>query len=254
MSFMTSLSEDGRYDIVVDAPPVNAFSIAMLKELTAALRALPEEAVVVVLRATGRGFCGGGDVKEVQALPGFEGILGQARSGLDLCHAIQECRVPVIAGVHGYCIGVGVLIVGVCDVLVAARDTAFVLAEADNGAANGVIQALGLLPEKRMRSAMLTCEPFSAEELHRYGSVYALTDADGLVAATNRVAGLIARKSPRVVQALKQSMNRSADRDLVTKARAELSYTYELNMLGDAREARATFVDGSRGSYVPRLR
>jgi hypothetical protein len=46
-------------------------------------------------------------------------------------------------------------------------------------------------------------------------------------------------------------MNHSVSRDLVTKYRAELSYTYELNMTGDARAARATFVDGSREGYVP---
>lgn len=45
-------------------------------------------------------------------------------------------------------------------------------------------------------------------------------------------------------------MNRSADRDLVAKYRAEMSYTYELNMTGDTREARGTFVDGPGGSYL----
>jgi enoyl-CoA hydratase len=153
--------------------------------------------------------------------------------------------------VHRYCIGIGVLVVGVCDIIVAARGTQFVLAEADNGAASGVIQALGLLPEKRMRSAMFTCEAFTAEEMHRYGSVHSVTSADDLVTSAQELADAIAAKRPLVVRALKQSMNRSTSRDLVTKYRAELSYTYELNMTGDARAARATFVEGSREGYVP---
>jgi len=250
MALTTNLSADGRYDILVEAPPVNAFSISLLQELIEALHTVPDHARVVVLRSVGRGFCGGGDVKKVQALAAFEGILGQGRYGLEACVAVEECPVPVIAAVHGYCIGIGVLVVGVCDIVVAARGTEFVLAEADNGAASGVVQALGLLPEKRMRSAMFTCEPFDADELNRYGSVYAVTEPGELVARAESVASTVAAKSPMVVRALKQSMNRSVGRDLVAKYRAEMSYTYELNMTDDARQARATFVDGVRPSYI----
>jgi len=251
MPLTTVVSENGRYDFVISSPPVNAFSIGLLRELTEALRSVPEQARVVVLRSEGRGFCGGGDVKEVQALPGFEGILGHGRYSLEVSAAVEECPVPVIAAVHGYCIGIGVLVVGVCDIVVAAEDTKFVLAEADNGAASGVIQALGLLPEKRMRAVMFTCDAFTAEEMHRYGSVHAVTSPGDLVTRTHELADSIAAKRPLVIRALKRSMNHTVSRDLVTKYRAELSYTYELNMTGDARAARGTFVDGTRTGYVP---
>jgi len=245
-----SLDEDGVLHVVIDRPPVNAYSIGLLIELADVLSSVPDEARVVVLRAEGRGFCGGGDVKEVQQLPGYEGILGQGQRGLAACVAVERCPVPVIAAVHGYCIGIGVLIVGVCDIVVAAEGTTFVLAEADNGAASGIVQALGLLPEKRMRAAMFTCEPFTAEELHAYGSVYRIADADALVDAATSIARTIAAKAPRVVRALKQSMNHSSDRDLIRKYRTEMSYTYELNLTGDAYAARDTFVTGDRPGYL----
>lgn len=71
----------GVAELVVESPPVNAYSIGDLAELTELLRSYErrEEVRAVVLRAQGKGFCGGGDVKEVQSLPGFDGILGQAR-------------------------------------------------------------------------------------------------------------------------------------------------------------------------------
>ena len=250
MPMATAVSGNGRYDIVISRPPVNAFSIGLLRELTESLRSLPDQARVVVLRSEGRGFCGGGDVKEVQALPGFEGILGHGRYSLEVSAAIEECPVPVIAAVHGYCIGIGVLVVGMCDIVVAAEGTKFVLAEADNGAASGVIQALGLLPEKRMRAVMFTCDPFTAEEMHRYGSVQAVTSPGDLLTCAHELADSIAAKRPLVIRALKRSMNHSLSRELVTKYRAELSYTYELNMTGDAGAARGTFVDGTRAGYV----
>ena len=55
----------------------------------------------------------------------------------------------------GYCYGIGVLVVGVCDIVVAAEETVFVLNEIDNGAASGAIRALGFLPEKRLRRCVV---------------------------------------------------------------------------------------------------
>src|SRR5258707_15882616 len=79
MPLTTTLSESGRYDIVIEQPPVNAFSIGLLRDLTEAARSLPPQARVVVLRSNGRGFCAGGGPKEGQALPSFPGALGRRR-------------------------------------------------------------------------------------------------------------------------------------------------------------------------------
>jgi len=95
MALTTAVSDSGRYDIVIEQPPVNAFSIGLLRDLTEAVRSLPEQARVVVLRSVGRGFCGGGDVKEVQSLPGFEGILGHGRYSLEVGVAIEVKSLPV---------------------------------------------------------------------------------------------------------------------------------------------------------------
>jgi enoyl-CoA hydratase len=252
MSVTLAVDANGVADVVVSSPPVNAFSIGDLSDLRAALEeaAGRAETHVVLLRSEGRGFCAGGDVKEVQSLPGFDGILGQARGSLECSVAITECPVPVVGAIHGYCIGVGVLLAGCCDVLVAGDATRFVLAEVDNGATSGVVQALGLLPEKRVLSAMLTCEPFFADELHRYGSVFKVAAEDEVASTGREVATTIAGKRPRVVQGLKASARGTFGRDLRQLYRAELSHTFELNMLGDAYAARQTFVDGSRQGYL----
>jgi enoyl-CoA hydratase len=255
MTVRDEISEDGLLEIVIEHPPVNAFTIADLHALAARLDAVAREPQVrcVIVRADGTGFCAGGDVKEVQALPGFEGILGQASGSQAASLAIAGCAAPVIVAIHGFCIGVGVLLVGTADVVVAARGTTLVLAEVDNGAVAGGAQALGLLPEKRLRAAMLTCEPIDVEELHRYGSVYRLVDGSELIGCAHEVAGHIARKSPAVVRRLKLALNASAGLDdLRTRYRQELSYTYELNLLGDAQQGRADFIEGTRGSYLDR--
>jgi len=108
-----TVDERGVAELVIENPPVNAYNLADIAALVQYLRgyadpgADPERVRAVVLRGEGRGFCGGGDVKEVQNLPGFEGILGQTRGSLNLSLAIAECPVPVVGAIHGYCIGLG---------------------------------------------------------------------------------------------------------------------------------------------------
>ena len=160
------------------------------------------------MRADGRGFCGGGDVKEVEGLPGFEGILGQSSGSLRLSLAVLQCAVPVVCGVHAYCVGVGVLVAGAADMLVASRDTRFVLAEIDNGATAGAVQALKLMPEKRVRAAMMTAEPVLAQELHALGTVYRLVETHEAVAAGSAGASR-ARSPPRVRRRCAGSSSRS---------------------------------------------
>jgi len=252
--FTETLHADGVLELVIDRPPVNAFSIGLLRDLSARIEAVKDqlEVRVVVLWAVGRGFCGGGDVKEVEALGGFEGILGQSAGSLRLSMAVLECAVPVICGIHAYCIGVGVLVAGAADILVAARDTRFVLAEIDNGATAGAVQALRLMPEKRVRAAMMTADAILAEELHAFGSVYQLADDPaGVVAAARELASRIAGKSPEAMRRLKDALNNTTKaHELRTLYRAEMSYTYELNIMGEASAGRLAFVEGRRGSYV----
>lgn len=252
MTIHQRLSGSGVLEIVLDVPPVNAIDIGSLNELVEIVAGIDQrdEVRAVVLRGDGRGFVGGGDVKEVQRLPGHEGILGQAHGSCAASVALHECAVPVIAAVHNYCIGLGVLLAGSCDIVLASAGTVFVLSEVDNGATGGAIQAIGLMPDKRLRAAMFTCDPVPAEELHGYGSILQVVPEDELVPAALAVAEQIAAKPPRVIRAAKKAINGSVGRAIHDRYRQELSYTYELNLTDDAHDARETFVSGERKGYL----
>lgn len=252
--FSQHLHADGVLEVAIDRPPVNAFSIGLAHDLAQCLEGVAGRADVraVVLRSDGRGFCGGGDVKEVESLAGFEGILGQSSGSLRLSLAILMCATPVVCGVHNYCVGIGVLAAGASDVLVASRGARFVLAEIDNGATAGAAQALKLMPEKRVRAAMMTAEPVLAEELYALGSVYSLVETAAHVADEARaIASRIAQKNPGTVRRLKRSLNNTTKaHELEALYRAEMSYTYELNIMGVASEGRKAFIKGDRASYT----
>ena len=250
---MTTRHADGVVEILIARPPVNAFSIGLLDELAAALEGAGAEsgARAVLLHAEGRGFCAGGDVKEAEALPDFGGILGQARGSLRVSLALLQCAVPVVCAIHTYCVGVGVLVAGCADVLVAAEKTRFVLAEIDNGATAGGVMALRLMPDKRARAAMMTADPVMAEELQGYGSIHSVTPADALTGAARALATKIAAKDPEAMRRLKRSLNNSTRVAAIEAAyRAELSYTYELNMMGQASKGRSAFITGERKGYL----
>jgi enoyl-CoA hydratase len=125
------------------------------------------------------------------------------------------------------------------------------LAEVDNGATTGAIQAIGLMPEKRLRAAMFTCEPVPADELVGYGSVLSVHDGmEATLAEGRRLAEVMAAKSNRILRAAKKSVDLSIARDIEAAYRKELSYTYELNMIGEADKAKTAFVHGSRKGYL----
>jgi enoyl-CoA hydratase len=159
--------------------------------------------------------------------------------------------VPVVLAIHTYCIGVGVLLAGAADIVLASEGTRFVLAEIDNGATAGGVLAMRLMPEKRVRAAMMTADPVIAEELVSYGTIARVTPTDSLVQAARAMAAKIAAKNAGAMRRLKRSLNHSSRmHDLEAAYRAEVSYTYELNIMGVASAGRNAFIGGERASYL----
>ena len=233
---------------------MNAFNIGDLHDLAARLRAdrAPAEVHAVVLRSEGRGFCGGGDLKEVQGLDGFDGILGQASGSYKASLAMAECAVPVIVAVHRYCVGVGVLLAGAADIVVADEAARFVLAEVDNGATGGAIQAAGLMPEKRLRAAMFTCEPVARERARTAtaASTASLPPSE-VLAGTLEVAAVIAAKPPVVVRR-REGVDRTSRSPATSAGCTGSSSATPTSSTCSARPraARQTFLDGAREGYT----
>src|SRR5262245_38759524 len=113
---------DGVAEVVMDNPPVNALDVKGWFFLAETIRGLGADPQVraVVLRAEGRGFNAGVDIKEMQRTKGFEALLGANRGCFAAFAAVYECEVPVIAAVHGFCLGGGIGLVGNADIIVAS--------------------------------------------------------------------------------------------------------------------------------------
>src|SRR5271170_4126580 len=234
----------GIAEVVIDHPPVNALDVAGWFALAEALLAAGrvEDNRVVVLRAEGRGFCAGVDIKEIQAR-GNDALVGVNRGCAAAFSAVYDCEVPVIAAVHGFCLGGGIGLVGNADIVVASDDATFGLPEVDRGALGAATHLSRLVPQHRMRSMVYTAKPASAAELHGYGSVLRVIPSDELVDAAYEVAADIATKSPTIIRRAKESLNGIDPVDVRRSYRFEQGFTYELHVRGVADEQRAAFVE-----------
>jgi enoyl-CoA hydratase len=235
---------DGVAEVVMDFPPVNALPVAGWFELADTVRGLgaDPDVRVVILAAEGRGFNAGVDIKEMQSTEGFDALIGANRGCYAAFAAVYECAVPVIAAVHGFCLGGGIGLVGNADVIVASDDATFGLPEVDRGALGAATHLSRLVPQHKMRAMVYTSARATAAELLAYGSVLRVVAAEDLRAAAREVAAEIAAKSPTVIRAAKESLNGIDPVDVKRSYRFEQGFTFELNLAGVADEARDAFV------------
>lgn len=239
------VSAPGVWEVVVEVPPVNALPAAGWFELAAALRGVgaDPDARCVVLRAEGRGFNAGVDIKELQRL-GHEALVRVNRGCFEAFAAVYECAVPVVVAVQGYCLGGGIGLVGNADAIVASDDATFGLPEVERGALGAATHLARLVPPLKLRSMVLTAQTASAQELHAYGSILSVVPRDTLRMTALGVAVEIASKPPAVVRAAKECLNGIDPVDPRRSYRYEQGYTYELTLAGEGDRARARFVEG----------
>src|SRR3954464_9245644 len=160
-------------EVVVDVPPVNALPVAGWFELADVIRSAGDDPEVraVVLAAEGKGVNAGVDIKEMQSTEGFTALVGANRGCFAAFAAVYECAVPVIAAVHGFCLGGGIGLVGNADIVIAFDDATFGLPEVKQGALGAAPPLSRLVPRHRRPPMVYTRERASAQELHAYGSV-----------------------------------------------------------------------------------
>ena len=230
-------------EVVIDRPPVNALDVKGWFELAEAVRALGDDPAVsvVIVRAEGKGFCAGVDIKELQADP--DAIVGVNRGCYEAFAAVYECAVPVIAAVQGFCLGGGIGIAGNADIVIASDDATFGLPEVDRGALGAATHLARLVPQHRMRAMVYTGKAATAQELLEFGSVLAVVPREKLRDAAMEVAREIAAKSATIIRRAKESLNGIDPVDVKRSYRFEQGFTYELNLSGVSDEARQAFID-----------
>jgi enoyl-CoA hydratase len=251
MTITSRTTEPGIVAVTVDFPPVNAIPSRGWFELADALTAAGDnpDTHAVILRAEGRGFNAGVDIKEMQrtqaAGQGYDALIDANRGCFAAFRAVYECAVPVIAAVNGFCVGGGIGLVGNADVIVASEDATFGLPEVERGALGAATHLSRLVPQHMMRRLFFTAATVDAATLHHFGSVHEVVPREELDEAALRVARDIAAKDTRVIRAAKEALNLIDIQRVNSSYRMEQGFTFELNLAGVSDEHRDAFVKKS---------
>lgn len=245
MAITNEIVERGIRVVTQNYPPVNALPTQGWFDIARAMQeaSADPETRVVILRAEGRGFNAGVDIKEMQKTEGFTALIDANRGCYEAFKAIYECRVPVIASVNNFCLGGGVGLVGNSDIIIASDDAYFGVPEVDRGALGAGTHLARLVPQHKLRAMYYTSNTITAAELHAYGSVEQVVAPEHLAEATLEFARNIAAKDPRVIKAAKEALNGIDPINVNQSYRFEQGFTFELNLAGVADEHRDAFVE-----------
>jgi enoyl-CoA hydratase len=222
--FTTDLHPDGVAEVVINQPPVNALNAAGWHALAQNIQTLGQqpEVRVIVIRAEGRGFCAGVDIKELNENP--------------------DLIVSVIAAVHGFVLGGGIGICGAADIVIAAEDASFGLPEVDRGAMGGAAHLQRMFGVQKTRYLFFTGEMIGAPEALRLGAVERVVPRAELRETALTVARKIAAKSPAMIRIAKEALTGIEDGNLEAKYRWEQGFTLQAYMSPDSAETRRAFV------------
>lgn len=243
MTITSELRDDGIRVVTMEHPPVNALTVQGWFDVAAALDEASADmgTKVVILRAEGRGFNAGVDIKEMQHTSGFDALIGANKGCYAAFKAVYECAVPVIAAVNGFCVGGGVGLVGNADCIVASDDAYFGVPEVNQGALGAATHMARLVPPHMLRTLYFTARTIKAVDLVQFGSVLETVPREELMDAALRVATDIASKDTRVIRAAKEALNGIDPVDVNKSYRFEQGFTFELNLAGVADELRDEF-------------
>ena len=187
----------------------NALNGIMIKELTEAFEQMGRDDAVraIVLGGRGSAFCAGADLAWIRSSSSHTEEEDQADVAAmrTLLRTIHHCPKPVVARIHGPCIGVGMGLAAVCDIAVATRTASFGQPETRLGlvpALTAPYVARAMTPRAAQRW-VLTGEPFGASEAWRIGFVHDVCDAAELDPRIDALLGGFMMSSSHAVQAAK---------------------------------------------------
>jgi len=240
--------ERGVITLTLNRPQAfNSLSEAMIEALQAALDrvAADETARAVVLRAAGKAFCAGHDLKEMRAEPSLDYYQRLFASCGRMMMSIQKLPVPVIARVHGIATAAGCQLVAMCDLAVAARESRFAVSGVNLGlfCSTPSVALSRNLSRKFAFEMLVTGDFIGAEEAREKGLVNRVADADRLDAEVEALLARIVGK-PRIAIAMGKALFYRQLETGIAEAYADAGRTMACNMMDEAAlEGVQAFID-----------
>ncbi len=205
--------------------------------------------VVVFSGAGGKAFIGGADIKHMAALKTAD----QGRAFIthihQLCQAIRDCPVPVIARLEGYTLGAGLEVAAACDIRIATESAAFGMPEVRVGIPS-VIEA-ALLPRLigwgRTSWLLMAAENIGARKAEAWGFLEEVAKTSEITAAVDRCVEAILDGTPKAIRAQKALMRRWEELPLSDAIQAGIDSFAQSVTTGEHTEKMTAFINRKRG-------
>jgi enoyl-CoA hydratase/carnithine racemase len=199
--------------LTLDNPPVNAASTRLMNALHGRLDEIEKdkEARCVILTGAGeRAFCAGGDLREEKDFGSPEASKAFRALGRRTLNRLETFPIPIVAAIHGFCIGGGTALGWVCDIRLAADDSVFRAGDAYIGMVPSWGMGLTRLPRyvgrNRALDILLLGQDFDAKTAYEFGLVTRVVKKADLAQAAMSVAERIATASPNAIRATREAI------------------------------------------------
>ena len=247
--------KDGVGYITLNRPDrLNSLDLKLGEELHQVLKSLGKDpnVRVVVIRGTGKGFCGGGDVKEMYNAENKPRFLRELTKAIHRCVIdMREMEKPVIAAVNGAAFGAGLSLALACDVIIAVREAKFGTAFIGVGLAPGCGTQFftKLVGYQRACEYILTSKTFTAEKAEELGIVNKLVSSDNLDAAVEEFVSKFRELPPIAVGKAKMLINKSMENNMIVHLDLESKTASFSAGTDDFKEGVTAFVEKRKPKF-----
>lgn len=252
--------KDGVAWITLNNPErYNALDNEMRKELKLALEdaGRDNDVRVVVIRGSGKAFSAGADLRAFMEYGPLEiqEVIKEFGTSFVIGKIIREMPKPVIAAVHGFCLGGGFELAQSCDIIFATEDSVFGQPEVNVGlipGGGGTQRLPRFIGEKKAKELIFTGDRLSAKEMAALGLVNKVVPADQLMDAVNEFISKVKEKSPLIIAAAKEAINESLELSLSEGLKYEAKLFTQLFSTEDQKEGAKAFIEKRKPSWKGR--
>ena len=210
------VDERGVAYVALNRPQVyNAYNDDMIAALLVAFDKLAREPLrVVVITGSGRNFQAGADINWLDAVrrSSSHDNLRASRMTAEAMQRLNTLPIATVALVQGACFGGGAGLIAACDIVIAADNAIFSIAEVRIGVAGTIIipQLNDAIGVRQVRRYALTAERFDVKEAHRIGLVHEIVPLPELQAAGERIVDHLLANGPQAIAQTKARALHSA--------------------------------------------
>ncbi len=241
--------------VTIDHPPMNALDMPTreaIEEVFKELEDRREEVRVVILKGAGeKAFAAGADIKTFLELTPESAKKRLSRSH-QIYARIENFQWPVLAALHGFCLGGGLELALCCDMRIAEETSKLGFPEVNlsvfpgNG---GIWRSLFHLPLGRLKELVFTGEMISAQEAHQLGLIERVVPKGKLMEVALQIATKIIEKGPLAIASAKKVINQVRELSLQEGLELESSLWASLTSTEDMKEGVRAFIEKRKPNY-----